>query len=44
MVLLRIGDGMHSPFPGPSRQIKPFVEEQSNKKEYAGMKFVLVSS
>lgn len=29
---------------GPSRQVKPFVEEQSNKREYAGLKFVLVDA
>ncbi|KAL8426670.1 hypothetical protein Efla_005927 [Eimeria flavescens] len=29
---------------GPSRQIKPFVEEQSNKKEYAHMRFMLVDA
>lgn len=29
---------------GPSRQIKPFVEEQSKKKEYATFKFVQVDA
>ncbi|KAL8275908.1 hypothetical protein Esti_000170 [Eimeria stiedai] len=29
---------------GPSRQIKPFVEEQSNKKEYSDMRFFLVDA
>ncbi|OEH80032.1 thioredoxin [Cyclospora cayetanensis] len=29
---------------GPSRQIKPFIEETSNKKEYMNIKFVLVDA